>query len=134
MATTEASARSARRRCSRKPGKYDPARSLGIASSIVPARVSHSRGRYPLREFTRCGLTSPYPAPHATSTSASIIFCAKLRIISRSRSGDAACSVCSNDSPSAGTIVPTATSLSFVFQITSKDRGVAVSCHGDTPH
>ena len=58
MATTEASARSARRRCSRKPRKYDPWRSFGIASSIVPARVSHSR-RYPLREFTRSGVTSP---------------------------------------------------------------------------
>jgi hypothetical protein len=41
VATTEASARSARRRCSRKPGKYDPALSFGIASAIVPARVSH---------------------------------------------------------------------------------------------
>jgi len=36
VATTEASARSARRRCSRKPGKYDPWRSLGIASSLAP--------------------------------------------------------------------------------------------------
>src|SRR4029077_8740423 len=71
VATTEASARSARRRCSRNAGKYDPARSFGIASSIVPARVSHSRRRYPLREFTRSGVTSPYPALHRTSTSAS---------------------------------------------------------------
>jgi hypothetical protein len=59
VATTEASARSARRRCFRNDGKYDPARSLGIASSIVPARVSHSRRRQPLRELTRSGVTSP---------------------------------------------------------------------------
>ena len=65
MATTEASARSARRRCSRNDGKYDPCRSFGIASSTVPARVSHSRRRYPFREFTRSGVTSPYPALHA---------------------------------------------------------------------
>src|SRR6185437_7349519 len=70
VATTEASARSARRRCSRNDGKYDPARSFGIASSIVPARVSHSRRRYPLRELTRSGVTSPYPALQRTSTSA----------------------------------------------------------------
>jgi len=43
--TTEASARSARRRCSRNDGKHDPVRSFGIASSIVPARVSHSLRR-----------------------------------------------------------------------------------------
>ena len=45
VATTEASTRSARRRCSRNAGKYDPCRSLGMASSIVPARVSQSRRR-----------------------------------------------------------------------------------------
>jgi hypothetical protein len=38
VAATEASAASARRRCSRNDGKYDPCRSFGIASSIVPAR------------------------------------------------------------------------------------------------
>ncbi len=40
------SARSARRRRSNsQSGKYDPARSLGITTSMVPARVSHSRDR-----------------------------------------------------------------------------------------
>ena len=34
-------------------------RSFGIASSIVPARVSRSRRRYPLREFTRPGVNLP---------------------------------------------------------------------------
>ena len=53
VATTKAAARPARRRCSRNAGKYDPDRSFGTASSIVPARVSRSRRRYPLREFTR---------------------------------------------------------------------------------
>src|SRR6185503_21160318 len=108
------SARSARRRCSRKPGKYEPWRSLGIASSIVPARVSHSRRRYPLREFTRSGVTSPYPALHATSTSASIIRWANSRIIARSTSGLADARVSSNWAPGTGTMSPAATSLSFV--------------------
>ena len=98
-------------RCSRNPGKYDPARSFGIASSIVPARVSHSRRRYPLREFTRSGVTSPYPALQRTSTSASIIRWANSRIISRSTSGLADASVSSNCAPGTGTMSPTATSL-----------------------
>ena len=114
VATTEASARSARRRCSRNAGKYDPCRSFGIASSIVPARVSHSRRRYPLREFTRSVVTSPYPALQRTSTSASIIRCANSRIISRSTSGLADARVSSNCAPGTGTMSPTATSLSFV--------------------
>jgi hypothetical protein len=54
VATTVASARSARRRrSSSHSGKQLPCRSFGIASSTVPARVSHSRRRQPLREFTR---------------------------------------------------------------------------------
>lgn len=45
-ATTVVRARSAGlRRSSRQSGKWLPARSLGIAKSIVPTRVSHSRGR-----------------------------------------------------------------------------------------
>jgi hypothetical protein len=36
VATTEASARPAGRRCSGKPGKYDPWRSFGIASPLAP--------------------------------------------------------------------------------------------------
>ena len=44
-------------------------RSLGIATSIVPARVSQSRGRYPLRELTRSSLRDPYGAPHTASIS-----------------------------------------------------------------
>ena len=43
---------------------------------------SHSRRRYPFREFTRSGVTSPYPALQRTSTSASIIRWANSRIIS----------------------------------------------------
>jgi hypothetical protein len=60
VATTLTSARSARvRRSNNHSGKYDPERSFGIATSIVPARVSKSRCRYPLREFTRSVLRSP---------------------------------------------------------------------------
>src|SRR5215472_18636073 len=88
-----------------------------MASSTVPARVSHSRARYPLREFTRSGLTSPYPAPHATSTSASNIRWANARNISRTMSGACDVRVCSNESPGTGTMSPTATSLSFVSLI-----------------
>src|SRR5699024_8271600 len=45
---TDVRARSAlRRRSSNQSGKYDPSRSLGIATSRVPARVSNRRGRYP---------------------------------------------------------------------------------------
>ena len=79
------------------PGSAAQARSFGIASSIVPAPgcPTPSAGT-PLREFTRSGVTSPYPALHATSTSASIIRCANSRIISRSMSGLADARVCSN--------------------------------------
>jgi hypothetical protein len=46
VATTEARACSARRRwVNSQSGKYEPWRSFGIASSIVPARVSQSRRR-----------------------------------------------------------------------------------------
>ena len=46
VATTEINADSARlRRSSSQSGKYDPSRSFGIATSIVPARVSRSRCR-----------------------------------------------------------------------------------------
>jgi len=46
VATTLINASSARRRRSNnQSGKYEPDRSFGIANSIVPARVSHSRAR-----------------------------------------------------------------------------------------
>ncbi len=70
--------------------------------------------RYPLREFTRSGLASPYPAPHRTSTSASSIRGANSRIISRSTSGLADARVSSNCAPETGTMSPAATSFSFV--------------------
>src|SRR5205823_1884946 len=63
--TTAMIACSERRRGSRKLGKYDdPDRFFGINSSISPARVSHARGRYPLRCVNLVsGATSPNPAP-----------------------------------------------------------------------
>src|SRR4051794_2151442 len=48
-------------------------------------------------------------------------------------SGDADSKVCSNHSPVTGTMSPAATSLSFVLIRIEKDRGVAVSRHGDSP-
>jgi hypothetical protein len=112
VATTEASARPAGRRCSRKPGKYDPWRSFGIACPLAPGVLLPAP--VPLREFTRPGVTSPQPALHATSTSASIIRWANSRIIARSTSGLADARVSSNCAPGTGTMSPAATSLSFV--------------------
>jgi hypothetical protein len=43
--TTDISACSERVRGSRKPGKYEPWRSLGMNSSRLPARVSQRRSR-----------------------------------------------------------------------------------------
>jgi len=101
---------------------------------MLPARVSHSRRRYPFRLLVRWSDTSPYPAPHSCSTSASIICCAILRTIVRSRSGLADARVSSNISPSTGTMSPTAISfLSFVVLVDLKDHEMAVSRHGDTP-
>src|SRR3954451_2688206 len=72
--TTATSACSARRRGSRKLGKYPgPERSFGIASSIAPTRVSQLRSRYPLRcALRRSGARSPNSAPIIAETSASI--------------------------------------------------------------
>jgi hypothetical protein len=47
--TTASRARSARRRGSRRLRKYEPSRTRGTASSVVPTRVSRRRSRYLLR-------------------------------------------------------------------------------------
>ena len=73
-------------------------RSFGIATSMVPARVSHSRRRYPLRVLVRSSLRAPYSAPHTASASAPINACTNVPIICRSRSGDA-CPSCSDNQP-----------------------------------
>src|SRR5690348_16217417 len=70
-----------------------------------------------------------------TSTSAPFIRWAHSRIISRSKSGSVDARVSSNCAPVTGTMSPTATSLLLrCSEITSKDREVAVSLHGDTPY
>src|SRR3954454_15846268 len=61
-----------------------------MASSTVPARVSHSRGRYPLRWLTRSSLTCPYSALQRASASADMSASANVLTIARSRSGLAA--------------------------------------------
>ena len=72
-ATTANRARSARRLgSSSQSGKYEPRRSLGISSSIVPARVSHSRLRWPLRYPVRSGVRSWRSAPSLAATSSSM--------------------------------------------------------------
>jgi hypothetical protein len=72
-ATTANRARSARRRgSSSQSGKYEPRRSLGISSSIVPARVSQARARWPLRYPVRSGVRSWGSAPSLAATSSSI--------------------------------------------------------------
>ena len=99
MATTVTSAASARRRrCSSHSGKYEPVRSFGIASSIVPARMSQSRRRYPLRVLVRSLLRSPNGAPHTASASAPINASTNVDSISRNRSGLAWAS-CSDNQP-----------------------------------
>jgi hypothetical protein len=130
-----ATTRSGRRRCSRNAGKYDPARSFGIASSIVPARVSYSRRQYPLREFTRSGVTSPYPAFHRTSTSASIIRCANSRTISRSTIRARRCQgLLELGARDQHNVTCGYFALLRCSEATSKDREVATSLHGDTPY
>ncbi len=79
-------------------------RSFGIASSIVPARVSHSRARYPLREFTRSSLRCPYGAPQTASASADISASANVFTIARNRSG-LADSSCSRSTPTGSTLL-----------------------------
>src|SRR6266508_1108131 len=66
-----------------------PDRSFGTSRSIVPALVSNSRGRYPLRRFTRSELLSPYGAPHTASASADMRAWMNVRSISRTRSTSA---------------------------------------------
>ena len=61
----------------------------------MPARVSHSRCRYPLRRLVRSGPRLPYSAPHGASASALINACTNAVSIDRNRSGSACCS-CSN--------------------------------------
>src|SRR3954451_2584256 len=75
-----------------------------MASSTVPARVSHSRALEPLRELTRCSLRSPYPAPQTASASALINASANVLTIARNRSGLAA-SICSRHSPAGSTLL-----------------------------
>ncbi len=72
--TTATIACSLRRRGSRNDGKYErPDRFFGINSSISPTRVSHARGRVPLRCVNRrSGATSPSSAPISALISASI--------------------------------------------------------------
>src|ERR1700730_12992390 len=54
-----------------------------MRSSTVPARVSQSRSREPLRWLRRSALRSPCPAPHRASLSNSISRWAAKPIISR---------------------------------------------------
>src|SRR5271155_3047915 len=57
-----------------------------MRSSTVPARVSQTRSRYPLRWLRRSGRRSPCAAPVTPSTSSSISRCAAKPTISRSNS------------------------------------------------
>src|ERR671912_1507555 len=84
--TTASSACSARRRGCSNDRKYVPGRTFGIASSIVPTRVSHVRIRYPLRWPVRSGVRSWRSAPMSPATSVSISACESTRMPSRSTS------------------------------------------------
>src|SRR5919205_1014791 len=71
---------------------------------MVPARVSHSRGRYPLRWLVRSSLRCPYGAPQIASASADISASANVFTIARSRSG-LADSSCSRRKPAGSTLL-----------------------------
>ena len=86
----------------------------------MPARVSHSRGRYPLREFTRSSLRCPYGAPQIASASALISASANVFTIARSRSG-LADSTCSRRKPAGSTL------FGAVIALVSFDLDLAVS-------
>ena len=60
---TAAGARPPRLRGLGRPGKQLPSLSLGMRSPIAPSRVSHGRGRYPLRWVSRSALRSPHSGP-----------------------------------------------------------------------
>ena len=64
------SAFSAVRRGSRKEGKHDPLHSSGMRSSTVPALVSQSRSRRPLRCTWRAGQHRSYTTPWDTTAAA----------------------------------------------------------------
>jgi len=135
VATTVTSAASARRRrSSSQSGKYEPCRSFGIASSILPARVSHSRRRYPLQIFTRSSLRTPNGAPQTASASAPISAPANVFTISRSRSGLAAasCSCSQPDRSILGLAAIAFSSSRALSQELNEDHAVAVSHHDAT--
>src|SRR5919202_1104264 len=71
---------------------------------MVPARVSHSRGRYPLRWLVRSSRRCPYCAPQIASASADISASANVFTIARNRSGDADSS-CSRRKPAGSTLL-----------------------------
>jgi hypothetical protein len=73
-------------RTARVRGDPGNARRLLIVSTI--AQSGHAAASpADLNGSARLGLTSPYPTPHAFSTSASIICCSNVRNISRTTSG-----------------------------------------------
>src|SRR5918912_3676409 len=91
-----------------------------MANSTVPARVSHSRDRYPLRWLVRSSLRCPYGAPQIASASADISASANVCTIARSRSG-LADSSCSRSSPAGSRL------LGAVIALVSFDLDLAVS-------
>src|SRR5450631_4040765 len=101
---------------------------------MVPARESHSRGRYPLRELTRSSVRAPYGAPHSASASALIRASMNLLSMERNKSGSAR-SRCS-DKNRAGSILWFAVIALISFRLTLscllKDQAVAASRHDAT--
>src|SRR5947209_3493568 len=119
-----ACARACRRRGSSSDGKYVPWRSLGIASSIVPTRVSHSRSRTPLRDVTRLSVRSYGAAPIASVTSASISSWVSSRSPSRRNCGSLPCSSLRSRSKSA------ILKLVIVVVLPSVDSATHLEPHG----
>src|SRR3954471_21254561 len=101
---------------------------------MVPARVSKSRSRYPLRRLVRSGLATPYSAPQTASASAESNVLMNEPSSSRNRSG-LAWARCSSSIRAGSILGLTVIVVSFfesVFADHSKDHPVAVAYFDDT--
>src|SRR3954454_12231909 len=101
---------------------------------MVPARVSKSRCRYPLRRLVRSGLATPYSAPQTASASAESNVLMNEPSSSRNRSG-LAWARCSSSIRAGSILGLTVIVVSFfesVFADHSKDHPVAVAYFDDT--
>ena len=133
VATTEASARPARRRCSRNPGKYDPWGSLGMASPLAPgvllpppvpvAGVHPVRADLPVPRIARdLDVGVHHPLGELPDHRAQQVRARRCQGLLELRAGNRHNVTCGHFA------------LLRCSETTSKDREVAASHHGDTPY